>query len=73
MPVYEYTCESCGKVTEALRRIADADAPIACEACGSDQTSRAHSVVAVSSGKGESFEPPPGCGRCGDPRGACGM
>ena len=47
MPVYEYACGKCGAVTEALRRMADADEPIACEKCGSKKTARAKSVVAV--------------------------
>jgi putative FmdB family regulatory protein len=47
MPVYEYACTACGHVTDALRRMADADQPQACEKCGSVETRRAHSVAAV--------------------------
>jgi len=74
MPIYEYACDDCHEVTEALRPMADADAPIVCEACGSRKTRRAHSVFAA--GRAEAATPPMGqggCGRCGDARGACGM
>lgn len=33
MPIYEYVCESCGAVTEALRKISDPPLEI-CPACG---------------------------------------
>lgn len=50
MPIYEYACENCGKTTDALRKMDDADAPLACEHCGSTKTQRAHSVpLAVNS------------------------
>jgi putative FmdB family regulatory protein len=75
MPVYEYLCESCGKATELLRAMRDADEAATCEHCGSRKTKRAQSVVAVTSGGGGGAESAPmsGCGRCGDPRGSCGM
>ncbi len=76
MPVYEYTCESCGRVTESLRRMADADAPAACEHCGSERTRRAQSVFAAAGGKSEASlpvgGPGMGCCPCGDPSGPCG-
>lgn len=71
MPIYEYQCEKCSHVTEALRPMKDADEPISCESCGSKRTKRAQSVVSVNSG-GSSL-PVTGCGRCGDPRGSCGL
>ena len=75
MPVYEYTCESCGKTSEALRKMSDADAPRACESCGSAKTQRAHSVFAAATGSsdGQTSLPMGGCGKCGDPRGSCSM
>lgn len=73
MPVYEYECEECGKVTEALRRMAEADEPIACEKCGSTKTRRAHSVTAVGASKGDTPLPVGGCCPCGKPQSACGM
>ena len=75
MPVYEYDCEKCGKKTEALRPMRDADAKIACSHCGSTKVKRAQSLVAVgaSTGGKESAMPMGGCGRCGDPNGSCGL
>jgi putative FmdB family regulatory protein len=76
MPIYEYECESCGKVTEALRSMAQADDKLACEHCKGNKTHRMHSVTAAVAGSGSdsasSLPAMPGCGRCGDPRGACG-
>jgi len=53
--------------------MADADAPLVCEQCGSDQTHRTHSVFAVRSGQSQTDHLPSagGCGRCGDPQGSC--
>jgi putative FmdB family regulatory protein len=34
MPIYEYKCAACGKVTEMLQKFSD-PAPSKCEACGS--------------------------------------
>jgi putative FmdB family regulatory protein len=65
MPVYEYRCERCEHLTEALRRMADADAEQACEKCGAVQTRRVQSVFASMSGGGDAG---PGCGE-----GPCGM
>ncbi len=78
MPVYEYECGNCHQITEALRKMADVNAPLTCEHCGSDQTKRAHSVVAVSTGGSSRSQSLPmaggggGCGRCGGPHGSCG-
>lgn len=75
MPIYEYQCDKCGHVTEALRGMARADDPIACEGCGASKTKRRQSeFAAVGSRPGGSDIPPMGgCGRCGDPNGSCGM
>ena len=37
MPIYEYTCESCGKTAEVLQKMSD-PAPAACPACGKEGT-----------------------------------
>ena len=34
MPLYEYYCDKCDKVFEALRSIKDSDQPAKCPACG---------------------------------------
>lgn len=76
MPIYEYQCEQCSKVTEALRRMADADEPQPCEHCGHTKTSRMHSVFATASSSvelpvGSCGGPTPGGGCCMG--GTCGM
>ncbi len=73
MPVYEYTCAACGHVTEALRKMSEADAPIACESCGKPETRRSHSVFAAGRAEAAMTLPMGGCGRCGDPQGSCGF
>jgi len=77
MPIYEYQCEACGYMTEVLRRMSEADEPVACESCGSEQTIRAHSVCATPAGQGGDQGLPDlpmggGCA-CGDPNGPCAM
>lgn len=44
MPIYEYVCLDCKAAFEALRPMADADAPISCQECESEHTSRTLSV-----------------------------
>lgn len=76
MPIYEYACEECGKTTETLRRMSEADEAIKCEHCGSGKTRRAHSVFAAggtSAGTGTSGHAHgPSCGCCCG-GGACGI
>ena len=36
MPLYEYYCDSCEKVFEALRSVQASDQPAKCPACGAD-------------------------------------
>ncbi len=50
MPIYEYVCKDCGKRFEVIRSIKDADSPIPCKSCQSDQTQRAVSVFFAQSG-----------------------
>jgi putative FmdB family regulatory protein len=75
MPLYEYTCEKCRAKFDQLVRTADRDsAKIKCPECGSTKTARALSLVAVGGeSKGAASGDTPACGRCGDPRGSCGM
>jgi len=52
MPLYEYICQDCGNRFDALRSYKDADQPISCSVCASQQTKRALSVFnAHSSGR----------------------
>ncbi len=81
MPVYEYECKACLKTTEAIRRMADADALLRCDHCGSDKTARKHSVFATGGGErsthaswgGSSGHVHSGSCGCGKAPGSCGM
>ncbi len=76
MPVYEYVCDACEGTTEAIRRMDEKDAPIACEHCGSTKTHRALSLFMAGADKqrrSPGAMPMGPCGRCGDPNGACGV
>ena len=75
MPVYEYRCEACDALTESIRPMRDADAPMRCESCGSEKTQRVHSVFMAAAGAKESGSSasPGGCCPCGKNAGACGM
>lgn len=50
MPIYEYVCQDCRVKFEKRRAIADADAPLACPHCGSENTRRALSLFFTSGG-----------------------
>lgn len=50
MPLYEYQCKECGYQFDALRPIKDADKPISCKQCSSNQTERQISVFFAQSG-----------------------
>jgi putative FmdB family regulatory protein len=69
MPIYEYQCGKCGKVSEHLV-IGNDGEKICCTECGSDDVSKVMSAhnTSVSSPKG--MEPGGGC--CGSPN-SCGM
>lgn len=76
MPMYEYECIECEAVTEVLRPMSRADAPIACEGCGGEKTKRKQSVFAAgTSNEGVmSAMPQAGpCNACGNPMGSCQM
>jgi putative FmdB family regulatory protein len=74
MPVYDYTCKSCGQRFDKLVKSAENRDKAACPKCGSKQTSRALSVFAVGAeGSAKSAaEDTPMCGRCGGP-GPCAL
>ena len=71
MPMYEYECEKCGKVTELLRSMKDADEAAKCVHCGSAKIKRMHSVFSASAGGGKESALPVGCGRCNEPGRSC--
>jgi putative FmdB family regulatory protein len=69
MPIYEYVCLDCKDRFEVLRPMKDADAPIVCEACESEHTSRLLSVFFASSGGKVVAGGSSGCASCSS--GAC--
>lgn len=50
MPIYEYICLDCGERMELVRSMKDADAPLKCQKCQSEHTSRLLSLFFASSG-----------------------
>jgi putative FmdB family regulatory protein len=50
MPIYEYVCLDCGERFETLRPMKEADAPIACDLCESQHTTRCLSLFFAQSG-----------------------
>lgn len=74
MPLYEYVCRACHREFEEL--VMDKRDP-ACPRCKAEDVQRVLSCHSVgkSDEAGAQAALPPGCGRCGDPRGpgACGM
>jgi len=47
MPVYEYKCENCGKVTEVFQKGLEPESPIICSNCGSIKLTKLFSAPAV--------------------------
>ncbi|MGD2105679.1 MAG: zinc ribbon domain-containing protein [Anaerolineae bacterium] len=68
MPLYEYYCADCETEFEALRRMSQADDPIACVRCKGTNTSRALSLFAAISrgngGESRSLGGASGCASC---------
>ena len=64
MPLYEYKCSDCETRFDALRGMADADAPIACPTCGSDNTCRLISLFSAIGGDGVIAGAGASCGSC---------
>ena len=65
MPVYEYVCLDCRERFDALRPMAQADAPIPCRVCGSEHSSRTLSVFFAQSGGRPVAGTTGGCSGCG--------
>lgn len=64
MPLYEYKCSDCETRFDALRSMADADAPIACPKCTSGNTRRAISLFAAIGSEGIIAGAGSSCGSC---------
>ena len=52
MPIYEFRCEECGHVLEALRRMGEGPEGLSCPQCGSERLSQEFSAFAGHSGSG---------------------
>ena len=64
MPIYEYTCKSCGEEFETLVR---ASSTPDCPECHSTELEKKLSVFSAQ--KGDSQAAPAACGTCGHPGG----
>ena len=64
MPLYEYRCSECKTRFDALRAMSDADAPIACPRCSSENTHRAISLFSAIGSAGVIAGAGPSCGSC---------
>jgi len=69
MPLYEYECQSCGQVVEALVR--SMDEQVDCEACGKPKMEKLVSVPSSPSVKSGSLPMASSDQSCGAPR-CCG-
>lgn len=68
MPLYEYLCLDCNALFDGLRGMAEADEPIACDECGSSNSSRMISVFNAQTSGGNGASGSAGACACG---GAC--
>ena len=64
MPLYEYKCLDCETGFDALRAMADADAPIACPKCGGEDTCRMISLFSAIGSQGVIAGAGSSCGSC---------
>jgi putative FmdB family regulatory protein len=64
MPLYEYKCLDCETCFDALRSIKDADAPIACPKCDSENTGRQISLFSAIGSQGVITGAGSTCGSC---------
>jgi putative FmdB family regulatory protein len=73
MPVYEYSCQDCGKKFDTLRSMKDADQPIPCKGCQSQHTRRMLSKCYSQGDRKNSVTQSGGCGGCsgGSSCGSC--
>ena len=72
MPIYEYQCSDCQQTFEVRRCFSDADKPVPCSICESNQTQKLLSKFYAQS-SGQSVTQPSGQGGCGSCNGgSCG-
>ena len=72
MPIYEYTCSKCSKNFDKLVPSSAHADKVECPHCGAKQVRRALSKISVGGEGGKDMDMP-GCGRCGQMPGSCGM
>lgn len=64
MPLYEYVCKDCGVHFDVLRSMKDADKPIQCRECHSENITRALSVFYATSAGHSVTSSGSGCAGC---------
>ena len=64
MPLYEYICNDCRTQFDALRSMNNADAPIACQDCQGENTSRMLSLFFAHSNGRTITQSAPACTSC---------
>jgi putative FmdB family regulatory protein len=65
MPLYEYTCRSCGKRFEVLQRMGAGSDGVVCPACGSSEVGKQFSTFASASAGGPMPCGAPSASSCG--------
>jgi putative FmdB family regulatory protein len=70
MPIYEFRCEKCDHVMEALRQMGQGPKGLACPECGSRKLEQVFSTFAASSGGSVQGAPPCGAPSCGQGSGS---
>ena len=74
MPIYEYRCEGCGQVTEALIRNAREAERVHCEQCGGSRLERVYLSPIAPVPAAKSAKAVPCCGDergCANPKRCC--
>jgi putative FmdB family regulatory protein len=76
MPIYDYKCDSCGKVYDIFHKVREVAEDVVCPSCGATEHTRLISAPSVKiAGKGMSFgqsDVPP-CADGGCCSGSCGL
>lgn len=67
MPIYEYTCDTCGAEFEHFARSMTRSEKPRCPQCGAARATRKHSTFAARQGEVSSPPVPGPCDRCSSP------
>ena len=67
MPIYEYKCEDCGKVSEILVKNRARESEVLCPECQAGNLKKLISIpgAVMTKGKGTELPPMPACGNAG--------